>query len=86
MNPDSITTTTGATTAIAGAGAGALLTAQQIDPAALAALLPPPYNLYVMLGLIGIGAISHLVQTYYTNKHQVTVSTDMQQTTPGVKA
>ena len=82
MDSDKVTTITGAVTAAATGGAALTMVLPQIDPALLA-LIPPPYNLYVMLGLIGVGALSHIIQTYMTNKRVITATSDMKESTPG---
>ena len=84
MDSDKATTVTGAITAVSGVTAALAAIVPQIDPNILA-LIPPPYNMYVMIGLVVVMGISHFAQSVMTNKKVVTVKSDSQQSTPGAK-
>ena len=81
MDSDKATTVSGAVTSVSGVTAALISILPQIDPQLLG-LIPPPYNMYVMLGLIAVMGISHIVQAVMTNKKVVNVTSDSQQSFP----
>lgn len=76
MDSDKVTTVGGVVTTVSGLGG----LAGMIDPQLLA-VLPPPYNMYAILGMFLIAGLSHLITTYMTNKRQVTSTSDSKLTT-----